>query len=120
MASFFFGGKVGFIHHKAISTGTFTGITGCTTDLGSSAQDLFGRNTSVAGGGQIGLDFCFCSNWSFVITAEVVAACGPAGIIASTLSNPDAANLGDASALLVPGICNELYFPVTFGLKYNF
>lgn len=121
--SFFFGGKVGFLHRKHIRTGTFSGIVNAcngSTVTDSRVNDLFAKHTSFAGGGHIGFDICFCGNWSFVITAEVVAACGPDGVHALALNNPDAANLGDASALLIPGVETELFFPVTFGVKYNF
>lgn len=120
-ASLFVGGKAGFIRHNRIRTGVFTGVLACNeTTFNSNVNDFFHRHTSFAGGANIGLDICFCGNWSFVITGEVVASCGPHGVDALSLSNAEAANLNDASALLIPGIRTEIAFPVTFGIKYNF
>ena len=116
--AFFLGGKIGFIHHKGVSTGSFTN-----TSDGSGVipvNDFFRKQTRVAGGGNIGLDILLCGNWSFVITAEVVATCGPTGVNALALSTIDSTMLNSAGALFIPGVSTELAFPVTFGIRYNF
>lgn len=123
--AFFLGGKIGALHHKRVQTGAFSGITEnsiiseCCNDA-TPLHDFCAKYTSFAGGGHLGLDICFCGNWSFVITAEVIASCACGGRRNFTLNTIDSVLLNSASDLLLAGAETELGFPITFGLKYNF
>lgn len=112
--AFFLGGKVGFTHRKRIDTDTLV------VTVGSASRTLsdfatFNRRTVVSGGADFGLDFCFCGNWSFVITGAVIASCGPSGAV-FTVPNPQ---FGVAN-IIIGGIGSELRFPVTAGVRYSF
>lgn len=112
--SLFLGGKIGLRHHKRIQlTGNLTNTSG------DSEIDFFRKSTMVAGGGHIGLDYCIWGNFSVVLTAEVVASCGPRAVDSILLSDVDAFRL-DASNLLPARIGTELMFPITLGLRYSF
>ena len=115
--SFFLGIKVGFLHHKSIQTEPLA-VSDCNCDL--VAYDFFRNSTVFAGGGHVGLDICFCGNWSFVITGEVVASCGPKGVNDITVCALQEDTLCGAAEFVIPGISTELAFPVTLGIKYNF
>lgn len=113
--SIFVGGKIGLVHHKATvfdftipvvvpGPAVFTGV------------NFANSNTSVSGGANIGLDFCICGNWSFVITGEIVASCGP-----KVNNNIVTTATGLAITNLVAGnIQSELRFPVTAAVRYSF
>ncbi len=116
--AFFVGAKLGFIHHKQIRTGSFTGASDGSGTI--PVNDFFRKQTRVAGGGNIGLDISFCGNWAFVITFDAIATCGPTGVNALALSLIDSTMLNSAGALFIPGVQTELAFPVTFGIRYNF
>ena len=124
--SLFVGGKIGLVHHKPVNFLSLSqGLscnTGATTVFCTSnpANQFFKSNTVFAGGGQLGLDICFCGNWSLVLTGEVVVSCGPRTIDSLVLNTTDTLNLNGASNLLVGDIGNEVAFPVTLGIKYNF
>ncbi len=116
--SVFLGGKLGLVHHKGSSgfevTSSICGLcfpnaNPCCNNSGS----LIARNTAFAGGGQIGLDYCICGNWSLVFCAEVVATCGPANCGANQLGTT-------LNSLIIGGSGTELAFPITLGVKYNF
>ena len=110
--SFFLGGKVGITHHKRVSTNlnATLGQLNSTFDF-----EAFGSNTVVAGGGNIGLDYCICGNWSLVLTGEVVASCGPRAarhhVVTPTIGLTD---------LIVGSADTELRFPVTLAVRYSF
>jgi hypothetical protein len=113
--SFFLGGKVGLAHHKRtrITTGTFVGTaTNTFTD-----QEIFSRNTIIAGGANFGIDICICGNWSFVITGEVVANCPPRGFgnVPLTTTVSTFTNL-----IFNSPAGTELRFPVTAAVRYSF
>ena len=120
--SFFLGGKIGLVHHKSVDASSAFGTNGvlCYPDFEASDYGFFRKNTVFAGGGHVGFDICLSGDWLFVITGEVVANSGPRQIGSSSICSFDAAILNDANALLLPAIGNELAFPVTFGIKYNF
>lgn len=115
--SLFLGGKIGLVHHRKttfdfslISSGKvpvtfpFTGV------------NLAGSNTIVSGGANVGIDICICGNWSFVITGEVVASCGPAisnNIVTTAVGLPLTNIVGGA-------VDSELRFPVTAAVRYSF
>ncbi len=109
--AFFLGGKVGLTHRKS-NDFTFTiGTTAFATPVN------FYRNSNVvSGGADFGLDFCFCGNWSFVITGAVIASCGPAFV----QNIPISSQVVLISNLLPGGVRTELRFPVTAGVRYSF
>lgn len=110
--SWFIGGKIGFARHKAVQ---LDGLT-----LGSDFEgDYFNRSTVFAGGGHIGLDYCVWGNLSIVLTAEIVARCGPRAVNNIVLGDVDAFTL-DASNLLPAHVGTELIFPIILGLRYSF
>ncbi len=131
--SFFLGGKVGLTRHKAVhfnttsadnNAVTFPDVEGLQPFFAEgTAVNLFNNSTVVSGGANIGLDFCFCGNWSFVITGEVVASCGPrtnspiafTETVATGLpANPFITNIFPG------GTQTELRFPVTAAIRYSF
>ncbi len=116
--SFFLGGKVGFTHHKALNS-SFSFSTTVPTTPSIAASPAYLRNTVVAGGANVGLDVCFCGNWSLVITGEVVASCGPRATSLAVGSTVPVVG-GVFTNLLFGGIGTELRFPVTAGIRYSF
>lgn len=117
--SFFLGAKVGLTHHKRVNfaLGITTPSAPTVVVVIPAGTSLFNRNTVVSGGGNFGLDICFCGNWSLVITGEVVASCGPNG-------NPNVVLVPTqgttATNFLVGHIGTELRFPVTAAIRYSF
>lgn len=117
--SLFVGGKIGATFHKGVSLGSLTApIPGC--PAAPPTTSLFTHNSVFSGGGNIGLDICIWGNLSFVITAEVVAHCGPKNVNNIVLSQPASFALGFVTNLLVSGIETEVIFPITFGLRHTF
>lgn len=114
--AFFLGGKVGLTHHKRLSA-DLVFIAPAVVNLSQTGIDQFGSNTVVSGGANFGFDVCFCGNWSFVVTGEVVASCGPRNV--NNLVLPGAGFNGFTNIL--PGhVGTELRFPVTAGIRYSF
>jgi hypothetical protein len=116
--AFFFGGKVGLTHHKRINADlilTNSAVTPATT-LSPTAVPQYGSNTVVSGGANVGFDVCFCGNWSFVVTGEVVASCGPRNVNNVVLS----ATFANLTNILPGSIGTELRFPVTAAIRYSF
>ncbi len=111
--AFFLGGKVGFTHRKRIDSDSLA-VTAPAVTLPVFAA--FNRRTIVSGGADFGLDFCFCGNWSFVITGAVIASCGPSGAVFN-VPQPSATGIAN---IIVGGIGTELRFPVTAGVRYSF
>ena len=118
--SFFAGAKVGLTYHKSINFDSTISGTTLTTD-----EHFFRKNTMVSGGLNFGLDFCFCGNWSLVLTGELVASCGPKGnsiafgqpgacSTTPTLPAPGLENI------LIGSIGTELRFPITAAVRYSF
>lgn len=128
----FVGLKVGFTNHRNVNAlfslnGTpvnlvpAVGPNSCIpTPVNPNATSrLFNSNTILAGGINLGLDFCFCNGWSLVITGEFVASCGPRtlapSVFATALPAPTL-----ATNIIFGGIGSELRFPITFGIKRVF
>ncbi len=122
--AFFFGGKVGLLHHNNVKyyslTSGFSCTTGATTVFCDTAAKFFKSNTVIAGGAQAGFDICFCGNWSLVVTGNVIASCGPRAAAPIALNTTEMLNLNGASSLIPSGVGTELAFPITVGIKYNF
>ena len=115
--SFFLGGKVGFTHHKKQSATFLIQLTGF-DPVNLANIDLVRNSTVVSGGGHIGLDYCICGNWSLVLTAEVVASCGPRHVPYFPLVANS--NLPGFSAIFPGSVGTELRFPVTVAVRYSF
>ena len=113
--SFFLGGKVGFTHHKSVTSG-FDFVTPVPATPTLSAV-IFTKSTVVSGGADFGLDICFCGNWSIVIQGAVIASCGPRP--ADNIIVPPALGLAFTN-FVVGHIGTELRFPVTAGIRYSF
>ena len=127
----FFGAKYGLVHHKAIclsSPSTITS-TACSTSnplviaSGTTTVPFFLSNTRPAAGINAGFDWCLGCGWSFMVMGEIVASCGPksnsSGSIVITANCTQLPSILPSN-LIVGGTGTELYFPVTFGLKYSF
>lgn len=120
----FIGGKIGFTHHYKIHSlvevnSGCQAFNSCTfTDIAID-DALFSGNTVFSGGAHVGLDICFGCNWSVVFTAELVASCGPR-IVRNNLFSTALLAPTLATNLLAGYIGNELRFPITAALKYNF
>lgn len=121
--AFFLGGKVGLVHHKGVDSRLVAGIANGVPVFEANDIGIFRRNTNVSGGVNFGLDVCFCGNWSFVLTGEVVASCGPRAVqvipLAATVVIPPF-TAGGLRAFLPGHIETELRFPVTAGIRYSF
>lgn len=115
--SFFFGGKIGFTHHKRLTFSDTIVDPLPVVAVFPEGTEVFGKSTSFSGGAHIGLDFCFCGNFSFVLTAEVVGSCGPHAV--APLVIPTGLGLA-ATQLIVGSIGSELRFPITAGIRYSF
>ena len=116
--AFFLGGKIGFTHHKGMSSSISVGTPIPATPTVASSP-LFGKSTVVSGGANFGLDICFCGNWSVVLTGEVVASCGPHAISNFVVPAAAVATIG-YSNFIIGHIGTELRFPVTAGIRYSF
>ncbi len=125
-ASFFLGGQIGLVHHKEVNFRLITSSlsNACAATFTSDSLVLFGKRTNVAGGGNLGLQYCWCDCVTFVLTAEVIATCGPcanitniafAGCVADQVL-PELRPLG----FIVGGSSTQIFFPITLGLKYSF
>jgi len=113
--SFFLGVKAGFVHHNSVNFNlTSTPPTPAVTFV--AGQNLFRSHTVPSGGFDFGLDYCYCGNWSFVLTGAVIASCGPK----STSNIPLDVGVTFNNNLLISGIGAELRFPVTLGVRYSF
>jgi len=117
--AFFLGGKVGLTHHKKLTT-SMSFVTPAPATPNVAVSEVYGSNTVVSGGANIGLDCCFCGNWSFVVTCEIVASAGPTAL---NLLLPAA--LGAGTGLIGTtnfffGAVSELRFPVTAAIRYSF
>lgn len=116
--SFFLGGKIGLTHHRRLRADiSFNSATPLTTPT-LSDQEIFRSNTIVSGGANFGIDICICGNWSFIITGEVVASCGPRGIGNVSLGTVNI--LGFTNIIFNSPADTELRFPVTAAVRYSF
>ncbi len=128
--SFFLGAKAGLTHRNRVQwspTITVSPSEGVVIP----PIDLFSRNTVPSGGINFGFDYCYCGCWSFVLTGEIVASCGPKSNSNIAFGQPGAGCTGLAvqGALpAVPGINNlligtigtEVRFPITAAVRYSF
>lgn len=112
--AWFLGIKAGILHHFGIQgfiTSSFINAAVSTTPL----FDIFKKNTSFSGAGEVGVDICLNCDWSLMVAAEVAAAWGPSChhivIPVTELSS---------LSIVTPKIGAEILFPVTFGLRYKF
>jgi hypothetical protein len=113
--AFFLGGKVGLTHRKSSTADLALSVTAPTV-FPFTGVDFYRNSNVVSGGADFGLDFCFCGNWSFVITGSVIASCGP-----SFVQNIPTVAAGLAFTNLFPGgVRTELRFPVTAAVRYSF
>jgi hypothetical protein len=118
---FFIGAKLGFIHRANIQASSLA--SAAIVDCGCPSvfkRDIFRHATKISGGANIGFDYCWCNNWSLVLTAEVVASKGPRGNSCVSLTTAEIVQLSGGGSLAVGSVKTEISFPVTFGLKYNF
>ncbi len=113
--SFFLGGKVGLTHHKRTNADIILAAP-TVANLPLADTNIFRSNTVVSGGGNVGFDVCFCGNWSFVVTGEVVASCGPRNVNNIPLTT----SFASISNVLPGAIGTELRFPVTAAVRYSF
>lgn len=124
--SFFLGGQVGVIHHKAVDFNLITSSLSnpCAAPFTSTGLPLFGKHTNFAGGGNIGLEFEWCDCLVFVLTAEFIATCGAAGSVNGISFSGCAADavLPELSpeGFIANGYGTEVIIPITLGLKYSF
>lgn len=122
--AFFLGGQFGLVHHKSICFTYAITSQNCANSaalISTTFTPLFFRNTRPAAGLNVGIDWCWGCGWSFMIMGEIVASCGQRGnsniLIASNCTLLPSIL---PSNLIVGGTGTELFFPVTFGLKYSF
>ena len=109
--SFFLGAKVGFTHHKKSSVDFTFNVNPLISDT-----DFHRSSTVISGGGNIGLDYCICGNWSLVLTGEVVASCGPRGVGLIPLTGQTTGFV----SIITGSTGTELRFPVTLAVRYSF
>lgn len=131
LISYFVGLKVGATMHR--NTNALLSINGQPVVLVPAINDciptpvnptsssrFFNKNTVVTGGFNLGVDVCFCGGWSFVITGEVVASCGPRlrgpSLFTPVLPAPASA----FTNIIFNGIGAEFRFPITLGIKKAF
>lgn len=117
--AFFLGAKVGLTHHKKIEFALNINTSSAPTlvTIIPAGTSLFLNNTVISGGANFGIDICFCGNWSFVITGEVVASSSPRGnpnVVLTPTGSSTATNF------IVGPIGSELRFPVTAAIRYSF
>lgn len=121
----FIGMQVGLARHKEVTANITTSSNSneCAAPFVTSCVQLFGKHTAVAAGANFALEYCLGCGFALVLTAEIIATCGPNGNqnipffgCTPDIILPEAA----PSNFIVGGIGTELLFPITFGMKYNF
>ncbi len=113
--SLFLGFKAGFVHHNHVKFSvTSTPPTPAVTFV--SDLNMFKRNTVPSGGLDIGLDLCYCGNWSFVLASGILASCGPKSNFNTVLNS----TVTLSNNFLIGNIGAELRFPVTLAVRYSF
>jgi hypothetical protein len=115
--SIFAGALLGLARHRDLRTSlSFVNPAPLTPMLPHTR--VFEGNTVISGGGDVGVDICFCNSWSFVLTARVLASCGPRAV-----NNVDISTITNAASITnisFGGMETELRFPITAGLRYTF
>lgn len=126
--SLFVGAKAGLVVHHKINSGITLNdvaifpspddVNGCVAGVPGTVGEniLFFHNTRASGGLNIGLDYCFCGNWSLVFTWDAVFNCGPSSNGNIVL---DAVNVG-ANNLIIGRLGTEIRFPITGAVRYTF
>jgi len=115
-ASFFVGAKVGLAHHNKLQTSLSFALPVPATPVFPTTE-VYAANTCLSGGGNVGIDICFCGNWSFVVTGEIVANAGPTAL---TVLTGGVVTVPAAITSFMFGTFSELRFPVTAALRYSF
>ncbi len=120
----FIGGKFGLVHHQEVDFNYSISSVNCPSSAAlasTTCVPFFLRNNAPGVGLDIGFDYCWGCGWSFMFMAEVVATCGPRGndniILTSNCSQLPSLM---PSNIIIGGIGTEIFFPITFGLKYSF
>lgn len=117
----FVGAKIGAIYRSNIYAHTVTPLANVSCSCSESFRRIFFKHgTQISGGVNLGLDYCWCNNWSIVLIGEAVVSRGPKGTNCVPLTTQEIVSLAGGSALGVQRIKTEISFPVTLGLKYNF
>lgn len=122
--AWFLGGKFGLVHRQEVdfdfSLAQEICVVGAPLESRNSVP-FFYRSTSPSVGLNFGLDWCWGCGWSFMFMAEVVATCGPKSndniVIANNCSQLPLLN---PSNIIIGHIGTEIFFPITFGVKYSF
>lgn len=122
--AFFLGAKFGIVHHKSMDFNyilTPQSVPAQLALVSISDTSFTTRNTSPAGGANIGFDWSYGCGWSIVFMAEIVATCAPKSNAIIPLANT-CTQLPSLlpNAFLLGGNGTELFFPITLGLKYSF
>lgn len=111
--SFFLGPKLGIMHRRGLK-----GDLILLTDPGFNFTDiqLLKPNSFVSGGVDMGLDMCFCDNWSLVLTGAFIITNGPHedGIFFREFLFDQFISLSLGTTTI------EVKFPITLGLRYRF
>lgn len=115
--AFFIGGQVGLAHHTGSRADLVAQIFGGAVTTLITDANISVSNTVVSGGANFGFDVCICGNWSFVVTGEVLASCGPR--FNNNLIIP-VNTVTSATNILGGSIGTELRFPITAGIRYSF
>ncbi len=111
----FFGAKLGFTNHFS----TDIDIVIANTPIDSIFTDVpfFKKRFFVSGGINGGLDLCFCNNWAFVLTAEIIFSAAPR-LTEDLILNPII--FSRFTTLSVGSLNAEFRFPITAGIRYSF
>lgn len=126
--AFFVGLKIGILHRKQVCYNLNLAVPSFDVPLTTIADNpYFFADNVVSGGLHLGFDYCFNCNWSFQFNAEVVASAGPK-VNQNVRFGQDAGQTDPAILAALGGLTNvnigatgtEVYFPVTFGIRYNF
>lgn len=115
--SLFLGAKFGLAHHKNVSFNFIANIPNQGTFTVPKLLSFYERNTSVAGGFNMGLDVFLGKIFSFTMRVGVV---GNGGF---TFTNNDISGIisnNPVTNILLEGIFNEIRFPITFGIQASY
>lgn len=122
--TYFIGAKVGFVHHNTINFNYSFTPQMSPPQLALSSMEavpLFLKNNIVAGGANGGFMWCWGCGWSAMLIGEVVANCGVRSNRLIALENTCTQLPSIVPCqLLIGEVDSELFFPVTFGIKYSF
>ena len=123
-ASFFIGAKIGFAHHFKTSLDLAVTQNNVLLTCTPHFANAYTSNTIISAGGNVGIDYQWCSCVSLVLTGEIVASCGPTSnnLNIAQLELGANPNVGLAAVTdIIPAFgATELRFPVTLGIRYTF